>query len=58
VNICVVIPARIGKELDHYKDLLNIIQSELKVDQSAEVNLRFAASPKTIFQEGGQAALL
>jgi len=30
----------------------------LKVDQSADLNIRFAASPKSIFEEGGQPVLM
>lgn len=58
VNVALLFPAKVGKELHQYADILHVIQDELKVDQNLEVHFRLAASPKSLLEEGGEAVLL
>jgi hypothetical protein len=58
VNLSVLFKAKVASQVRAFGELITIIQDQLKVDQSLEVNLRLAASPKDLLSEGGSPALL
>ena len=58
VSIGVLFPAKGGQEIKASGEIINTVQNELKVDQSVDLNIRFAASPKQLLAEGGDPLLL
>lgn len=58
VNIGVLFPAQVAKQIRAFGELVNTIQNELKVDQSAELHVRLAASPKDLLEDGAAPVLM
>jgi len=58
INFALMGPSKISSEFAPFKDILDTVQCQLKVDQSVEVSLRLAASPKKLLAEGAEPFIL
>jgi len=58
VNLAFLFKAQVASTIQAFGDLVHTIQNELKVDQSLELSLRLAASPKQILDEGAEPLLM
>ena len=58
VNVCIKIKARLAEALLDFKEIVQMIQDEVKADQNLEIAFRLGATPKSILQEGGEPILM
>jgi hypothetical protein len=58
VNLAFLFKAQVASTIQAFGDLVHTIQNELKVDQSLELSLRLAASPKQLLEEGAEPLLM
>jgi len=58
VNLAFIFKAQVASTIQAFGELVHTIQNELKVDQSLELSLRLAASPKQLLEEGAEPLLL
>lgn len=52
LNIAIAIPVDIESQLAPFADIIDKLQSQMKVDQNIEASIRLAASPKDILADG------
>lgn len=58
LSVCVRVPSRIAPLIEPYKEMIQVIQDQLQVDQSVEACIRLAAKPKDLLTEGGEPLIM